>query len=768
MRNVLSSSYSRVRMITLSLLMVLLFHVHELRAQEDFVFPCTSGLTHNFPEVIAGSALATITIEGIGAGTTSMSLEEVSYEDIFGQTIHCPGPACASPQTLFGITITNTGSTITVSGVPTASAAGKTIIFVVIATKNGEQCQRTFRLPIVRKPIDLVVVLDRSGSMDWGYDGTPGVGTPNRRWDGLMTGMGVLKTNLQGMGILKNGDMLGMRLFASGPNVVIPAAPFNAGLVPAVANAPSLSSVLSGVNPAGNTALGDGILAARDLLLPGTVGSNKTMIVFSDGVQNTGDQVKTSGSDQFTTTISNKKLSGPSNEIKIHTICLGSSGHNPSLMEGIANANGGLYKNTLAGAEADFTTFFAANLETILRGSSPQVIDITKGAFPGSVNDSPPAAQYSFFVDKGAASVVITVMTATRNEAHFIAITRDGTDMTQFVQMDRGFGYFSASFRLNNVPGQMLSGEWKIAIRLGTRPRVPTPYTIMVMADDHSVTPGYVTGNNKFEVSGTFNPKATLVSLGRSVNNATVQAIVLKPGDDLNDLLARANVTATEPPGDPGSPDVAKLAELMKDTAFLNKIKAKQQILNMSFNAGDSTYGASYNGLDVTGPYQVVYKITADHPTLGKIQRYAQESFYVRFADIDLNNSQLSVNNSSGVSVITFKPQASNGKLIGIGWGPTILVEAGGLLPTKVLDKGDGSYEVTLNGVLTGPVKISLAGEDVYNGNADGLACYGPNAGFWQKIKCWLMSLGLPAWMIWVALVLLLIIVWIIVRRLLK
>lgn len=766
MRKLFSYLHRSFQLPGLLLLAVLLCQGTYSSAQDDIDFAACPNPQFIYQDAVKGNPISpALVIEAVGPGpAATMSILNISYETAGFEFSLCDN--CASPTAIYGVTINASGATVTISGTPLES--GKTIIFTIRADKGaGNICDRTYRLPLIAKPIDLVLVLDRSGSMGSAYNGSYPPPANQRRWDGLLTGVDVLRTNLQGMGVLKTGDKLGMRMFASGPNVITPAAPYNGALIDALTNVATMRSVLSGVTPDGNTALGDGIIAGRDILLAGPASDNKAMLVFSDGMQNEGDQVNVSGANQYTHTAGNQKLSGPSNEIKIHTICLGSTGVNPMLMNGIATANGGHTLNTLAGAEADFTTFFASQLANILAGNTPQVIDITRGAFPAM--SSPAIASHTFSTNKGTSAVVVTLLAPSRNEPRFTSITKDGVELIQFAQRSSGSGFVSIAVRypVNGSPVK-LAGDWKVTVQSGTTSQLAVPFTMMVMADDHLVDPVYSLGAGNFKVDDTFKPSISIVSTGRALKNVTITGAVFNQ-DDINDLVARSTVKFDSPATDPGSPDIAKLAVLLQDSAFLALIKAKNNALNMAFNAADSTYTGSFNGLTTSGVYQVIYKITGDDPVLGKIERFHQETFYVRFKDIDLPNSQLVVTtNAGGFSVITFKPQASNKKLIGAGWKSAISFESAGLKATNIVDKGDGSYEITLDGKLTGSFKLNIADEKVFDGSTADLGCYGPNPNIIQRIKCWLMGMGLPAWSIWILLLIILLLLWAIIKKLKK
>lgn len=774
MQTVFSSVFRGIRPGWVLCLVIVLCCNVRLQAQDIIYADGNPNPPFLFPDGTAtanGPAL-NVTISPVKAGAVppiTMTITSLSFEDGIGETIVCND--CAGPQVIDGITFQSTGPTVTITGVPLAAAVGKVIRFTILASVDGDPCQRSYTLNVERRPVDLGLVLDRSGSMSWKYDGSLTADKSLSRWAGLVRGISVLSAQVDALDI--TGDKIVVRMFAS-PGVIASPAPFDAGLVPVAGNINQLQPIYGPIEPVGNTALGEGIIAARDQMIPGTANSNKAMIVFSDGVQNTGDRVKTVAPNAFTQTDAGQKLRGNADEIKLYTICLGTTGHNPQLMQDIGGANGGLSLNpnlvTTFESEAQFAAMFTLHLANILKGNSPQFVDIRNGKFPlssGGEFPPPPIVSDSFSVNKGINIVTVTLFAQNRYEPDVVSVKAGNTELVQYATKTRGDGFITLAFHtpIKGGPAIKLDGEWKVTARLGTNPGITVPYVLMVMVDDHTLRPSYALGDSSFKVNQVVKPAVTLQRRNESITNAQALAVFLKAGDDINDLLARANVDFKVPPTDPGSPDVAKLAKLMEDTAFLNKIKEKDQLVDLLYNNASKSYTGTFNGLDVTGVYQVIYRVTATDSLLGKIQRYHTESFYVRFPDIDVPNSQLAITRQDSFTVITFRPQASNGKLIGAGWGGAFSLEAQNATIHNIVDKGDGSYEILVKGELSGPVKLSVGGEEVIDGKIGSIDCYMPNQNIFKRIQCWLESIGLPAWTIWVILLLLLLLILLLFRK---
>ncbi len=753
-------------------LLLLLYGTTALYGQNiNFAAGCPNP-DETLPEVIVNTEMPDRNITAIGGdGDVTMSILDIH---LFASGIDFPDVTCPCPpgSTIAGLTfeMVNGGTTVRISGTPAAANAGQTIVFTLRAsTANDGNCDKTFRLPIVAPPLDLALILDRSGSMAWQFDGSFSGPGPSR-WQGLLTAIDASVAHFQGLNGFKTGDRLALRFFASAPpsHVITPATPpYNApNLIDATLdNVNGLTAAINTATPFGGTALGDGILAGRDLVLPGTPGSRKAMLVFSDGEQNAGDQVQVAGPNAFTHTQSNQKLSGNANEIQISTINLGFSGMSPYFMDNIASSNDGLFTNTLPGSP-EFATQFSAVMNHIFSVGSPQFIDIRRGAFGMSSGLSVanfPSSIDTFVVNKGLDALVFTLISPSGGRPQFTALVRNGQNLIQYATQRSGPGYISAAF---SSVGDTLSvdGEWIVQAQLGVPSVGAAPYTIMAGVDDHVIDLAYSTGGKNLKVGQSISPKVSFSIVGNPVTDADAHVFIGKPGVDINHTVAEAKVEFNLPEIDPGTPDVQKLAILMQDSAFREKIKANVQLLQLTYDASDSTYSGTFNDLDVTGVYQLLYYVTVDDAMLGKIHRYHEESFYVRFADIDLANSQVVYTiNNAGNTVITFTPQASNGLLIGSGWGSTISLNAPDVNIVDITDRGDGSYEIVLDGRLEeGQGTLTIGDEIVFGGDTD---CYGASSNIIQRIKCWLISIGLPAWSIWILLVLAVLILWLIFRK---
>jgi hypothetical protein len=657
-------------------------------------------------------------------------------------------------------------ATHTLSGTPVAPGAVNFRVDVINGSSASDEA--IFTVIIDRIPLDLMIVLDKSGSMGSSFDGTNGAPPAGqRRWDGLVTGVGVMVNSLNNPANLLPADRIGLRYFESA--VTIPTAPYNAGLVPMTpANLTAINTDVATRGPGTNTALGDGILAGRDILLPGSAGNRKAMILFSDGVQNAGDQVKTTGTGAYIQTNSTASLSkSGSDSLTINTICLGSSGDNPTLMQNIAINNGnGEYFNSLVGDNNDFLmSTFLASIQKILSGSSPQYVDVRSSSFKPDSTGKRQTMTEKFTVNKWVSNVFVALAADNRLEPVIQSVMKDGVELIQYVQRASGPGYhtFYVNFPLTYLPNVKPEGEWKITAVAGnstagaaTGSAGSSNYTISMTVEDHFTHLGFSLTNTDLKVGDTLHPAASILRVGLPLGTATVQALVAKPGDDINDLIARSNVQYTVTPGDSSTPNIYKLAELMKDSAFLAKVKTLDRMVTLSYEPGTKNYTGSFTELDVAGVYRILYHITNTDST-GTINRYYLQSFNVRFKDVDLpqSNVVLSIDTTTRNAIISFRPVSTTGKLIGSGWGATIALSGSTLKIQRIEDVGDGAYKLYLDGPLSGDGTLSINNQPIYTGSLSDIGKGGSGTGgeIWKS------------WWFWLIILIALIIFWLLTRK---
>jgi hypothetical protein len=375
----------------------------------------------------------------------------------------------------------------------------------------------------------------------------------------------------------------------------------------------------------------------------------------------------------------------------------------------------------------------------------------------------------SFVVSKGIDKIFINLMSDVRNEARVSGIQKDGQNLslfdTSYIKASGGAGWqtfvISVSGIQKKIPGFKSDGTWVITTSSNSELAASSqdvPYILSFTVDDHTAEMIGTTAQTKeLIVGGNLPLSIALTKNGKPITNAKAIAIVAKPGDDLGDLLARTNVQFTvDTSADAGNAGSQKYQQLLKDSNFVKKLLASNNAVNLTYDASQKKYVGEFNQLDVSGIYQVAYIVSANDTTLGTINRYSEESVFIRFPDVDLGKSNVIVATLNNVTTITFTPIGSNGKLVGPGWGGAItLTGSGGENKiTKIVDSANGTYVITVNGPLTGQGTLTIGGDQVYNGNLGNIA-NGGNGG----------TAIFKQWWFWLIIIILLLIIIIASRK---
>ena len=613
--------------------------------------------------------------------------------------------------------------------------------------------RQTFSITIRRNPIDIALILDNSGSM------SGSVGSSNR-WNVLTTGATAFINNANDF--TQTGDMIGARFFSttvSSPTM----SPFNGNLFSFSATSPNatgITNLFSGKAPDDMTAMGQGLVAGKTLLTgAGTDASHrKKILLFTDGMETEPPYLTVTAGPPATYTVTHGGVTiSQTDDIDIFAIGIGSTGGWESNLINLSQATGEtalIVSPSETNPDLRVSDYFVTGAGTrIMRDGSPKLVGIREGQFKPSLGATATASIYlardSFKLNSGIDKISFNLIAPLSSEPVIVSVTKGGIDFTQYLECSRAGDCQTCHLNLNRVnPRVSSAGMWVVRMRLGTRR--PANYLLSMIADDHVFKYNGYISNSDVLVNQEINPSLELLRNNVPYTSASsVGVIILKPGEDLGDLLARtqANVAPSRDSSDQNSVGNLKYLELLKDSAFVNKLKLQNNLVNLTYNNAQKKYTGKFNGLNVSGIYQAIFVISFIDSIYGNVERIDRQSFYVRFKDVNIDASNATLSTVSTpklgtLNTLTFRPKASNGRLIGPGWGRRIkLNSSSGAVITGVQDKGDGTYDVQIKGELNGTGALTLGGAKVIDGNLSNLRCYDQNASFLKKICCFFKRL---------------------------
>jgi M6 family metalloprotease-like protein len=427
----------------------------------------------------------------------------------------------------------------------------------------------------ISDPIDTVMALDRSGSMLWSVPGDNPEGYPTRR-DALSAGVDRFLANFLALSPPADST-LGLTLFSSKaldvPSFSTLRVPIDAALAVEVADeigpgAPSHSAAPgcdASTMPENcewqNTSIGAALQNGLAKLSSGIASHLKTLVLFTDGEQNTPPYVTTDGlkicaaSSDPSACVTEPEIDP---DVRIISVGIGdpsSSYH--TVLQNLANESKfGTYisANTItpddfpcAGSIADA---FQCVASYTLAGNSPQMVSYSSGV----LGDTPKTMD-SFNVNVGVRMLLLSISfdqdidpSSLEDLSSWMVIKKDQTDVTRYFSIVDEMGT-SRQVLVKAVFPEVGKASAKTFLPQGsynvtlTKPSGifgDIAYTAMSYVDDHSL-------NMTWEVSEPTDPRADdaflpsmrLIWLGMPLENATVTARVLRPGDDLGDVLAK-------------------------------------------------------------------------------------------------------------------------------------------------------------------------------------------------------------------------------------
>ena len=720
------------------------------KAQDDidiYMDALVANTPHTFTAIMGNPLNFSIGVVGAGSNVSwsfTSVLNGVGFDcNTNGTEISkCNGITVALPPNSTDPNTVPNDRRVSIAGVP--ASAGE-INFTLSVSKPRQTEERQFKI-IFRKPNDFAFTLDKSGSMSMIENGIS-------RWDALKTAVNLFMLKLSDPAFAKNGDRVGLNFFDT--NVSQPA--FGAGMISLTATTvnQTVNNAFNGINPGGATAMGKGIQDAQTSKL-NNISNARTMLVFTDGVQNVAPEVDILGKNIGGIPINSSSGTG---SIKIFTIGVGNpSGIYLTILENLAIENRGHYILTPNGSSFTSPTLGVSNgsindvFNTIfinaLKAFSPQIVNEKEQAL-----NSVYAKLLDFPLNIAVEDLVLEIRLNQKFEKQqlesiikYIKVLRNGVDVTQLFKANFTGDFTDAflltiNFNTETVFQKLPTSEgfWEVVFQYNeqntTEMALPKAfgdkqiiadkkakeikaYTTAI-ADDHLLDYEFQSSSQpnagrdiKFSAKLGFNNK--------DFDNADVFAFVYRPGEDIGDILGKNPLVVKnqDDQKDKTSIGVLKYLALLDDKDFVASLLPNESVIQLK-SLGKGTYEGIYNDTKVAGIYQVLYLIRGKSPLGGHIMRYEKESIYVRFADVDLPNSNVKIisQNRSGMNLF-IKPITSQGFLVGPAMTGVFKFDSEDKLAqlSEVIDNQDGSYNLIFKGSPKSIGTLTLLDKKIFTG----------------------------------------------------
>ncbi|MCK4664470.1 MAG: fibronectin type III domain-containing protein [Bacteroidales bacterium] len=515
----------------------------------------------------------------------------------------------------------NPDGTIEMSGISICIPDdGNNYIIIELETynnSNDDEDAQKYYLPILRTPVKVVLVLDRSGSMNWTIPGGTAI-----RWDVLKKSVWEFVTQLELHQQIE--DSIGLTYFAT--TVIQPGIPIEDGFeLITPDDAPKLVSdtinyLMNLQTPGGWTAMGSGLKDAKSKLEGNTpIGATKIVLLFTDGQQNQFPEVLPDGITLEDASLLNDGPCAVKDSINYYTIGMGSSAAVPPVLSAIASANSGMFLYTTTGDHTDFETFFDNHFTDMLNGGSPQIIARKVGKL---VNDT---ASHTFTLNGCISQAIFKISHHDGDNLNF-TIEKNGIDYTPEKIIESSFLKMTKiKFPIINEDVTYAAGEWTVTVTGDS----DEEYYVTCIADDHFLDYSCKADKDNYITGEYIDFTVNLSYAGNALTGAndTVKVIIFKPGDDLGHLLATYSLPddAIDYTNSEFSPEEQKFLSLMNDPDFYNKLLPEEQIINL-VHQGNGIYTGTFNSTNISGVYQALFRLKGEIPVKGQFEREKQIS----------------------------------------------------------------------------------------------------------------------------------------------
>ncbi len=627
------------------------------------------------------------------------------------------------------------------SGLPDPSTAGSVFSFTVEATSSGTTYTRPYNLAIQTvcpaacpSLKEYALLLDLSGSML----GTTASGST--KWDLLKDAVSDYLPLLKSSAMLGASDRLGVYTFNG--MTVTQLQNTNFGQV-WINNPATVESTLfpPALTPSDMTPMGGGIQQIFNTFFSSLATDGmRSIIVFTDGMQNRNPMFN-----EMTEVIENQASFSPptgilgaaglpldvdsaparNNHVKIFTIGVGATPGFATMLNQLANPDEEYVQvDYLNATEQNYlNVFFTRTIPSSLRFCTPRVLDYRRGAMTGPVN----APKEKFRVNGFVSNLAFRVDYPDGLET--VRLYKDGQPVNVGKQTGKGSTLITLDFPFqseNSIDPVAPAGEWEVEI-IGKEGR---PYNIVAITNDELLRTNLSLGERTYYYPGDNLPvQATVDFGGVHLANATVIATLVRPGDDLGDLAAKSDAgsggfSLPEPGYQSGQ---AKIDSLMRDPAFLEKIKLENRQITLT-DDGNGHYTGVFTGNQVTGTYQVYVHFQGNIPGGGAFEGWEMQCALFDFSDqqgIRLNGRLTAYTGPEVIVTATrqlsIRPTNRFNRMLGPGQLNRIKIEIDGVAK-NLTDNLDGTYSTPgfTNPAANVKVYVIDGQTPLYDGPANG------------------------------------------------
>ncbi|MEM1380091.1 MAG: VWA domain-containing protein [Pseudomonadota bacterium] len=565
-----------------------------------------------------------------------------------------------------------------------------------------------------RDPIDVVLVMDKSGSM-----GDPACA-------GCEAKMTVLKDAAQifvhtWQALSDADDRIGAVYFDSTVDAF--AAPGGETLPSLATQGDAVVNYIRSGNDGGFTAMGGGLQLGINILSTDDR-RERSIVLFTDGLQNRDPMVTDDSGDLSIANTGEPSsgviITGPTAldaglDMNVSTIGVGVTDDVATLLGQIASETGGLNQLT-TNAGADLRRFFIEQLVDALRGSSPQLIDYR---YP--TTDRSGRGRETFAVNAGASKVVFVTSWDRRDTTTArVRIFKDGVDVTSAAESVERTPFSQViAFDTSSATPLSSDGQWRVELNAASR----MDYEVAALADDSNINYRFGAFPRVARTGGDAMLEAQLFYQGLPrADLADASVVVQRPRASLATLLAE---TPTPPgvrsmPRHPGETFAeAKLRYLLaNDPDFKRRLRPITQRLNLPAT-GSGHFSTTLEDLRVAGSYQLAFLLEGDTELTGAFERRERRVLLVEPGPFEEGSSSLAeVVDPAGRPALLLRPVDIYGNHLGAGRGQDITATFVGTgRAANVTDRGDGSYLIPLDPGETNPrVAIAVGGDVIADG----------------------------------------------------